>query len=139
MKRRCKSPRKRDRKEGINISYSQDWETYEGFKNWALENGYSDGLTIDRINTYKGYYPENCRWITMKEQFSNRTTNKFITWNGKTQTLTQWADELGFEVDTLKSRFLRGWETERALTEKLGEGRITAINNRKRDDKGRIL
>jgi ribosome-binding protein aMBF1 (putative translation factor) len=45
----------------------ESWRKYEPFKKWALENGYSDNLTIDRIDNDKGYYPENCQWITLQE------------------------------------------------------------------------
>jgi hypothetical protein len=50
-----------------SISVCSDWNNYEEFKKWALENGYTDELTIDRINCQLGYCPSNCRWITRSE------------------------------------------------------------------------
>ena len=60
------------------------------FKAWALNNGYRDDLSIDRIDVNKGYFPENCRWVTQKIQANNTRSNRFVTYNGRTQTLSQW-------------------------------------------------
>jgi hypothetical protein len=139
MKRRCKCRNKKDGENYQNIKYCEEWEKFEPFMEWAVNNGYSEELTLERIDVHKNYEPSNCRWATQKEQQRNKTNSKWITYNGKTQCLADWAEELGFELDTLKSRFLRGWDVERALTESLGEGRRAAINNRKRDEKGRIV
>ena len=68
------------------------------FKKWALTNGYHEGLQIDRRNNDKGYSPENCRWVTCKDNQRNRRNNRLITIDGKTQTATEWAIEKGIEV-----------------------------------------
>lgn len=74
------------------------------FKEWALSNGYKEGLSIDRIDVNKGYSPENCRWITMKEQNNNRRNNHLITYKGKTQTMKQWSEELNIPYFCLSKR-----------------------------------
>lgn len=66
------------------ITVCSDWNDFCVFKNWALENGYQEGLTIDRINNDGNYEPSNCRWVTMKVQSYNKrdiptsTGHKFI-------------------------------------------------------------
>jgi hypothetical protein len=82
-----------------------------------MANGYSNNLTIDRIDNDKGYSPDNCRWATISVQNSNTRRNHYITYNGKTKTMTQWAEEIGIPVRTLEARLNRGhWSIERALT-----------------------
>lgn len=140
MKKRCKHPTTNDGKNYNNITYCKEWETFEPFMQWAINNGYNESLTLDRKDVYKNYSPSNCRWITMKEQQRNKTNTKWITYQEKTQSLASWAEELGFGIDTLKSRILRGWTIERAFTEPLGEGRRIAIQTkRQRDKKGRVI
>lgn len=78
------------------IMVCNEWDDYLNFKEWALSHGYEDGLTIDRIDNFKGYNPDNCRWIPMFEQASNKRNNRWITVNGETKTLAQWAQTLGF-------------------------------------------
>lgn len=56
----------------VGITVHPDWVEYISFKKWALENGYNDSLTIDRINGDKGYYPENCQWVDYVAQTRNR-------------------------------------------------------------------
>ena len=57
------------------------------FKEWAMNNGYSDDLSIDRIDNNKGYSPDNCRWTNSKTQNNNRRNNLMITYNGKNKHL----------------------------------------------------
>lgn len=100
------------------IVVCEEWKEYKNFSKWAKENGYSDDLSLDRIDNDGDYKPSNCRWVDSKTQGNNRSTNNNITFNGKTQTLTQWAEEVGINKSTLSKRIHRGWEIERALTTK---------------------
>ena len=96
----------------------EEWKhDFEKFCEWSIRNGYQDGLTIDRIDANGDYCPENCRWVTQKEQCNNRTNNSLVTFNGKTQTLHQWADEKGIKYGTLWYRINKAhWSIEDALS-----------------------
>ncbi len=93
---------------GRGINVCEQWHDVEIFVDWAMNNGYNDELTIDRIDVNGNYEPENCKWATWKEQANNRTNNVMITFNGKTQTLKQWSIELGINYNTLQSRINYG-------------------------------
>ena len=72
MKRRCYNPNCDPYKYygGKGVKVCDEWLEYEGFKSWALANGYSDNLTIDRIDSNGDYEPENCQWVTMSENIA---------------------------------------------------------------------
>lgn len=85
-----------------NIKVCDEWHDWDIFKQWALDNGYSKELSIDRIDVKGNYEPSNCRWATAEEQANNTTRNINITINNKTQTLSQWCKE--YQVDYDKAR-----------------------------------
>lgn len=79
---------------GRGITICDEWRNdYTVFKKWAMENGYSDELSIDRKEQDGNYCPENCRWATREEQNNNQRRNRFITAFGETKTATQWAKD----------------------------------------------
>lgn len=89
------------------ITVCDEWLGESGFKNfydWAMNNGYSDELSIDRINVDGNYEPNNCRWATIKEQANNKTNSFNITYKGETKTLAQWAEKLDLPYKTLYAR-----------------------------------
>ena len=99
-----------------DIKICDKWyNDFDSFKKWALENGYKKDLTIERKNINKDYSPENCTWITVKEQAKNRSNNHQITYNGKTMILQDWANEVGLDSATIRQRLKNGWSVEDAL------------------------
>lgn len=94
-----------------------EWkDAYEPFAQWARENGYDDAASIERIDVNKGYTPENCTFIPVREQSKNRR-NTLLTVNGVTRTKQQWANAAGIDKTTLSSRLNKlGWDPERAVS-----------------------
>lgn len=101
-------------KKGVDIC--EAWNEFEVFYQWAIENGYDDNLTIDRIDGSRGYSPENCRWVTQKVQCNNKSNNHFIEFQGEKRTVSQWAEKLGIKKCTLLSRIRKGWSVEKVIT-----------------------
>lgn len=90
------------------IQVCDAWLTsFDVFKDWALANGYTDELTIDRVDVNGPYSPENCRWATVKEQNRNKRDTLFITYNGVTKSASEWAEQLGVSLWVIHSRYRR--------------------------------
>lgn len=102
---------------GRGIYICKEWEDFQKFYDWAISHGYKEGLTIDRIDNDGPYSPENCRWADVKTQSNNRNDNTYITYKGKTQTLTQWAEEYGLRPESVRYRYNSWHDIERALTQ----------------------
>ena len=106
MIKRCDRPNRNDQHlyydKGIKVC--PEWYDWFTFKEWALSHGYTDELTIDRIDSNGNYEPNNCRWVTQKVQANNTSKNKLITYKDKTQTLSQWCDELNLDYFRTKAR-----------------------------------
>lgn len=103
-----------DRYGGRGITVCEEWkDDFFAFRDWALENGYADELTLDRINNDGPYSPDNCRWLSKKGQMRNMSRNRII--RGKT--VAEWSEELGIANWVLRNRILRGWSEERVLSE----------------------
>lgn len=97
------------------IRVCTEWQDFAVFHKWAIENGYTQGLSIERINVDGNYEPSNCKWATQKQQNNNKTDNRYITFQGVTKTLMQWTEEYGLNYYTIWSRIQRGWTIEDAI------------------------
>jgi hypothetical protein len=118
MQQRCTDPNWKGAKYYIEkgVSVCDEWRDYPVFREWALSSGYTEGLSIDRINNDGNYCPENCRWTTPKTQANNQSRNRWLTFNGETKTMSEWADIVGIPYHTIKRRIYSGWPIERTLT-----------------------
>lgn len=118
-RKRCENPNSSIYKNygGRGIQVCKEWQTFEPFYNWAIANGYSEKLSLDRINVNGNYEPSNCRWVTQKQQCNNTRRCRFITINGETHTLKQWGELYGINYSTLKGRIYGcGWDEIKAIT-----------------------
>lgn len=106
MKQRCTNPKASGYEHygAKGITVCDEWQTFVGFAVWALINGYSNELSIDRINTKGDYNPSNCRWADVETQANNTSRNHYI--EGKT--IAQYANENGLNYRTLHNRVTRG-------------------------------
>ena len=124
MKKRCHNSNDPDyvRYGARGIKVCDEWRnSYEAFRDWALANGYSDKLTIDRRDNNLGYFPLNCRWATPKVQANNTRRNRRIYCRGEVHNLGEWADIVGIGWSTIKHRLNHGWAIEAALYTPVGE------------------
>lgn len=114
----CKTAKAYPNYGGRGIIVCDEWKKdFMNFYNWAIANGYTDELTIDRINVNGNYCPKNCRWITKAEQSRNTRSNHFLTFNGKTQTICEWSREMNIDHRKICKRInTYGWSVERTLT-----------------------
>lgn len=118
MKARCMNPNVPHyiRYGGRGIRICEKWLTFEGFL--ADMGPCPSRMSIDRIDNSLGYFKDNCRWATVREQGRNKRSNRLVTSNGRTLCVSEWAEATGIPVTTIASRLKRGWSPERALMPK---------------------
>ena len=110
MRKRCYSTTEPAYKDygGRGITVCDEWNIdYNSFLKWAKNNGYQKGLTIDRINNDKGYYPENCRFVDNYVQANNKRNNIVLSLNGISDTLPNWARKLNVSTKLLYARYYK--------------------------------
>lgn len=118
MKTRCNNPNTPyyDRYGGRGIRVCPEWEnSFETFRNWAIANGYADGLQIDRIDNDGDYTPENCRWVSKEENANNKRNNLIIEWNGEAHTAAEWSKLTGISLKSIYTRHADGKPPEEIL------------------------
>jgi hypothetical protein len=108
---------------GRGIDVSPRWLGNFGFAHFLEDMGErpSKEHSIDRKDNSVGYYPNNCRWATNKEQQRNTRRNRMITYNGHTACMAEWAEITGLHENLIRMRIVRGWSIARALTKKVGK------------------
>lgn len=103
---------------GINIC--KEWlEDFTNFYTWAVDNGYSSDLEIDRIDVNGNYEPSNCRWADRKTQSNNRRTNRYLEFNGERLTISQWSLRISKSRHTVGRRLRKGWSLADAIEKRL--------------------
>jgi hypothetical protein len=110
MRGRCRKSYGKDTKvyQGRNITVCDEWDKdFMSFYNWSMANGYSENLTIDRIDNDKGYCPENCRWITNAEQQLNKRNTVKVVYNGEEIPLVELCRRLNFEYKLAHARYIK--------------------------------
>ena len=100
-----------------------DWFNLAVFAEWAFANGYSDDLTIDRIDNEGIYEPSNCQWSTYQEQARNRSNSTEVSMDGNTRTVAEWAEVSGIGSTTILYRLKAGWDVRTALTRERNRGK----------------
>jgi hypothetical protein len=118
MKNRCNNKNSTDYpRYGLRgIKVCDRWENYQNFFDDMFPT-YQKGLSIDRIDNEKGYYKENCRWSTKKQQNNNTRKNLKITYRGITKNMIQWAEYFKIRPGTLYQRyFTYRWSIEKCFT-----------------------
>lgn len=105
---------------GRGVCMSSLWkDDFMSFYKWAIEHGYNDNLTIDRIDYNGNYEPSNCKWSTMKEQAQNKRNNIVLELNGEKHTIAEWSKITGIRAGTLQNRKYSGWSDKKTLTHPL--------------------
>ena len=138
MKNRCNNPKnykyKNYGKRGIKVC--MDWEnSFLSFYNWAINNGYDETLTLDRIDVNGNYEPSNCRWIPLEKQFYNKTDNVYYIVNGEKKCLSELCKEYNIPYQTVRKRLERGKDIITALTTPIDIKKRNKLYKRKEDEK----
>lgn len=120
MLSRCNNPKHPAYKNygGRGITVYSKWMGRDGYSNFLSDLGRkpSRDHQLDRIDNDAGYFPQNCRWATRKEQARNRRSNKVLSLNGKSQTIAAWEEEMGLQRGVIRDRISSGWNIEEAIT-----------------------
>ena len=129
IKTRCynKNHHSYERYGNRGIKMCDEWlKDFLSFYKWSMDNGYTDDLSIDRIDNNKGYSPDNCRWVTIEVQSNNKCSNHIIFDGEEHLTIAQMAKKHNIDKDLLWSRINRGIPVKKAIQNKnLHEKKIT--------------
>lgn len=101
-------------KRGIKVC--EEWSVFENFRDWALQNGYEEGLSIERKDVNGDYCPENCTWIPLSLQGRNKRDTRWVEYQGRTMSLAEAVEIAGAPYKQVHARLQKGWSLEQALT-----------------------
>lgn len=103
---------------GRGVIVCDEWKNnFINFYNWAIENGWKDGMQLDKDILGNGmiYSPEYCLFVTPKQNSNKKKSNKYIYYNGENRTISEWADYFSISVKKLYQRLSRGWDFEKSV------------------------
>lgn len=130
MKKRCLNSNCKRYKDygGRGIHICEEWlKGFDYFAEWAYQNNYIPGLTIERKDVNGDYEPDNCCWITRKEQAYNKRQSILVEYRGEKKDLMLWCNELGLKYDTVHHRITHGWEPDKAFETPCSKESFSAI------------
>ncbi len=115
-----------------NILVCDEWKKFESFYDWSIENGYKKSLQIDRINNNGNYEPDNCRFVTSKENCNNRENTFFVFYKKNKIAFTDLIESKNLKdyENTIRARIKRGWSIEDAFDKKIRQGNYFTKNKR---------
>lgn len=120
MKSRCNNPNNRRYKDygGRGIKICTEWlADFMNFYNWAINNGYQENLSLERINNNGNYEPNNCKWITMAEQMKNTRNCHYIEYKGEKHCVMEWVRKLGITKRSIANKLYKGFPLEEIIAE----------------------
>jgi len=130
MRMRCRDKRVKNYG-GRGICVCDEWNDYVVFRDWALSHGYSEGLTIERIDVNGNYCPENCKWIPLVDQAKNKRNTLRVFVDGEYRRLLEVCNERGLNYDTVHGRiYASGWTVEDAIGVPTGHGDNRCSSNK---------
>lgn len=119
IKRRCTNPNDQRYHQygGRGIKICDEWlKSFDNFAEWALSHGYKEHLTLERIDVNGDYCPDNCKWITLREQAFNKRETKWVDYKGEHVRLKILCERLDITYDTVHNRIYNlGWSVEDAI------------------------
>lgn len=120
IKERCLKPEHKSYKDygGRGIKICERWMKFENFIA-DMGDRPSNFYSIERRDNDGDYEPGNCCWVQKRQQARNSRNNHIVEYNGKSQTLVEWSEELGMTFSTIRTRLHRGWSVERALSTRI--------------------
>lgn len=114
---------------GRGIVMCDEWKNdFQVFYDWAISNGYKEGLTIERIDVNGNYCPENCTWIPREQQSKNRRNCHYIFYKGETKTLSEWSRILHVDRECVRNWEKKLGSGEKAIEKVLSSPRHTKNN-----------
>ena len=122
IKARCDSPNSTNYPGygGRGIKICDEWRnSFESFYSWAMSNGYSEELSIDRIDVNGNYEPNNCRWANATMQQNNKRNNRILEYKGETHTIAEWSRILHISRDVINKRIAKGDSIEEIIRREL--------------------